>query len=1075
MQTVHAQTRRNGFTLIEIIATMILVGILAVTGGMFLTETTRGFILTRENSEASQKMDLAIMRIERELREVISVHELGSKTGENFSAISFERPSGPRTIYFENNAIRVGNGKKIATAKATSHILIDNITDFHFSPRTGDDALWSLSDDKIEELCSFNLTLSYNNEVAANALTITSTVLPRNNNNTGGAVVPMSGGIPDYPTSGCFVATATCGNDTHPMVAALRAFRDKCLLTCAPGRAFVKFYYTYGPTWAAYIAGNSILQNISYIALLPLTGLALMLLWSTWGTAFILVMVPILIHTIGLGRSKRIRRLKSLHSQQGSLLLSVIGALVFAGILGGAMVPMFSTALDDQVVMNQGSRTFYLAESGYNVAAYRYIKANDKDDELVKLHGSEFTLANGDGSFSLEVYPRWMNVSTNPSGNTITAEIPGGREPDFPRSSGKVEINGQIYDYSLNSVSRDQVKATVSMTLSGGDISAISGGNLLSMVAMAKAQSLTNSGSNLILQSGAEAFPELNGAFIVQKNNTTYTYTKRDGNTLYDVRRADDPVGQLAISLDSPGPLILDKFISIRSTGTLGEASHSVTYNTPIGWLQQAGADDSVPLTQKFNEGSMANFAHGTSSKNHLGTHSASGGALKVDSASNGWSHLAVSPNSGNRFNWHDIWMANGKTLTYDAQVKINIPSNQLYWMTGLDFRNKGSLANGDHSCYGISLVRLRVKQEKTRHKEWYKDYYGSRPWQWKWNWRWVYSWHSIGFDDGISNSLIPKDLIFNPSVKHEIFDEDPNDDIRHIYSRPALVLWYSNLQYNGRYSHWIAYKMLDESSGIITTPNGDYDYRLKPWSTLALRIIEGLPYRFYPNRNDQAKPTMGATFSINEGQYITRLAGEPTPESRNGYQNRFYWVLFKGFNTPEFPNRGPYRVTFTNKDGSSGSGRLEYGSDRYEPTNFIRVYLSSTTNNGSPDSNMRNDRRKAIPRDTIIKFPTEEDSVNSSNDWLTLIKWDAMNRSVRWDLTPSHNAYPFDIVDDVIMDHDWNITWSERGQAPTQEVGLHTHGTDEAATGIQFDDFNIRAWMNGQNKGFRPPIMQSN
>lgn len=96
---------------------------------------------------------------------------------------------------------------------------------------------------------------------------------------------------PNLPNKGCFIATAAYGYYSAPQVQALRELRDRYLMTNAPGRAFVRWYYTYGPTAAQFVNDHPGLKPAVRAALLPAVGGAMFMTRTSTLTKIILFVV----------------------------------------------------------------------------------------------------------------------------------------------------------------------------------------------------------------------------------------------------------------------------------------------------------------------------------------------------------------------------------------------------------------------------------------------------------------------------------------------------------------------------------------------------------------------------------------------------------------------------------------------------------------------------------------------------------------------------------------------------------------------------------------------------------------
>jgi prepilin-type N-terminal cleavage/methylation domain-containing protein len=107
-----------GFTLIEIIATLLLIGLLSVFVGLFMTTFVNSYFMVKNNTETALKAQLALNRIGLELRDVSGVSVLTDNI-----RITYNNPMGVnRTIQYVPS--------RIYLTTTANYILIDNIQNF---------------------------------------------------------------------------------------------------------------------------------------------------------------------------------------------------------------------------------------------------------------------------------------------------------------------------------------------------------------------------------------------------------------------------------------------------------------------------------------------------------------------------------------------------------------------------------------------------------------------------------------------------------------------------------------------------------------------------------------------------------------------------------------------------------------------------------------------------------------------------------------------------------------------------------------------------------------------------------
>ena len=119
-------TQSAGFTLIELVLTLVLIGIIGTFTSLFVYSGIRGYITTRQASEGALQAQIAMDRISLELRNINSLTSTPDTTAPDLSlSYKSETLSGTRELKYDStqNAIliSVDNGSNY-------YKLLDNIS-----------------------------------------------------------------------------------------------------------------------------------------------------------------------------------------------------------------------------------------------------------------------------------------------------------------------------------------------------------------------------------------------------------------------------------------------------------------------------------------------------------------------------------------------------------------------------------------------------------------------------------------------------------------------------------------------------------------------------------------------------------------------------------------------------------------------------------------------------------------------------------------------------------------------------------------------------------------------------------
>jgi prepilin-type N-terminal cleavage/methylation domain-containing protein len=134
--------KQQGFALIELMAVIVLVGIIATFSAFFLSTGFNAYLNTKNTTEGALNAQMALDRIALELRNISDITSTPSGTSVTYKS---EELTGTRTLKYVGNEI-------IINVDATDYRLLDNISSFNLSFTTRDIDHYPPADDEVARI-----------------------------------------------------------------------------------------------------------------------------------------------------------------------------------------------------------------------------------------------------------------------------------------------------------------------------------------------------------------------------------------------------------------------------------------------------------------------------------------------------------------------------------------------------------------------------------------------------------------------------------------------------------------------------------------------------------------------------------------------------------------------------------------------------------------------------------------------------------------------------------------------------------------------------------------------------------
>ena len=129
---MQGQAAHKGFTLIEVIATLVLVGILSVTVGLFIVTGLNSYFSSKDAGQAALAARIAFQRIDKELGDLKTVTSFVTDTSIQYTSNDKNLP-GNREIHYTG-----ADHKIYLKVGGTDYLLLDSVKAFKLQKTTAD-------------------------------------------------------------------------------------------------------------------------------------------------------------------------------------------------------------------------------------------------------------------------------------------------------------------------------------------------------------------------------------------------------------------------------------------------------------------------------------------------------------------------------------------------------------------------------------------------------------------------------------------------------------------------------------------------------------------------------------------------------------------------------------------------------------------------------------------------------------------------------------------------------------------------------------------------------------------------